>query len=1109
MKIVRIVVGLFCVYHLAVANLYAQPNLADNSIRFSHLSVEDGLPNVTVSSIVQDHMGFMWFGTLDGLCKYDGYKYTIYQNDPEDSTSLGNNEIWSVFEDSMHNLWVATRGGGLCRYIRETDSFVTFTYAKADTTSISSNIVMAIYEDRDKRLWIGTREGLNLFDRETNKFTRFLHEENNPNSLSHGYVRRMYEDKTGNFWIATVGGGLNLLNRETKKFTCFKHDPHNLNSLSNNILHSISGDNDGNLWVGTDSGLDRIDLSKKQVVFNHYKHNNLISGNLGKGRVHVTYTDLQSRVWVGTEFGIYLFNKENNSFIPFQQAEFNTQSLSQNQIFSIYQDKSGLLWFGTHWDGIYIYNPTQNVFKHFKYENDNPKGLSNKSILAFHEDKNGEIWIGVDHGGLNLFNKEKKNFKDYVHHPDDPNSLSANAVLTIGEDSYGELWIGTWGGGVNRFNKKDQKFIRYKFDPNDPGALCDPNVYAILEDSRKNIWLGTFDCGLHLFNRDDDNFTHFYPDINDSTAISEGGIWAIFEDSKENIWIGTNGGLNLFDSERKRFKVFKNNKNNSNSLPNNEIATIFEDSKGRLWFGTRGGLCLYDYSTQSFKTYTTKNGLPNNMVGNIQEDNQGNLWLGTFKGLSRFDPDAETFQNYVKKDGLLSDQINVRSSLKSSTGELYFGSPNGFILFRPEDLKSKKNVPPVVVTNIQIFTRPVKIGSNSPLKKHISVTDEITLTHRDYVFSFEFAALDYAVPEKNKYKYILENFEDEWNYKSAEDRTATYTNLSAGEYIFKVQGSNNDGLWNQESTTIKIIVLPPWWLTWWAYMFYFIIFISGIWLYIYFRLRKSKQQKQILEGQLIHSEKMASIGVLTAGITHEINNPINFISSGTICLNKDFEDLLHILNNLKELPKDENALKERVRLVGKLVEEYDLQEILQSIPQTIEDIQEGVNRTSVIIKGLSLYSRADKTKLQKADIHEGIDSCLVLLKDKYMDTIEIIKDYDLSIGRINCFPGQLNQVFMNLISNAIDAIVDKGTVTVSTQLKNKKAVISIRDTGIGMPDEIIKKIFDPFYTTKEVGKGTGLGLSICQGIIDNHKGSIEVKSEAGKGSEFILTLSIL
>ncbi len=1105
----------------------------NGQIKFKHISTEDGLSNLSVSFITQDSMGFMWIGTVDGLCKYDGYKFTTYRNDPENPKSLSNNEIWVIFEDSNKNLWIGTRGGGLNKYIRETDSFITYKYDENDPNSLSHNIIRAIYEDNDNRLWIGTRAGLNLFDREKNNFTRLLYDENDANSLSNNYVISICEDSKGNFWIATHGGGLNLFNRKTEKFTHYKFDPHDKNSINDNFLWHISEDNEGYLWVPTNSGLDRIDLNNEQVIFEHYIHNDSIPQSLSEKAIGIVYTDDLNRVWVGTNSGLDLFDRENNAFIHFKQGLFDT-SLSDNQIWSIYQDRSGLLWVGTHWGGINIFDTHYNSFKHFEYVKGNSAGLLEKSILAFYEDKDSEVWIGVDHGGLNLFNKEKNTFRHFIHEPENPNSLSSNAVLSFGEDSYGYLWVGTWGGGVNRFDRKGQKFKRYLFYANDPGSSCDQNIYAIFEDSRKNLWIGTHDCGLHFYNRIEDSFTPFYLDNTDTTALSSDRVWVIFEDNKENLWVGTIDGLNLFDRDNKKFKIFKNKKDDPYSLPNNTVQTIFEDSKERLWFGTPGGLSLYDYKKQSFKTYNTKDGLPSDMVGNILEDAKGNLWIGTFNGLSKFNPDTETIQNYGKQDGLLNNHINLRSSLKGSNGEMYFGSPNGFIKFYPEDIQTNEHIPSIVITNFQLFNKSVEIGADSPLKKHITITKEIILTHRDYVFSFEFSALDYVSPKNNRYKYILENFDKNWNYKSAEDRTATYTNLSPGEYVFKVQGSNNDGTWNNEGASVRIIVLPPWWHTWWARIGYVIAGIFLLISFVKFRTRSIERQKRTLgsrvvertatvvaqkeeiestfkelqqtQTQLVESEKMASLGVLTAGIAHEINNPINFISVGVNNLDRDFKDLITIINVCKDIPEEGEQLIEKAKVMNELKEKHYFDDILRTIPQTIEDINEGVKRTNIIIRGLMLYSRSEDEQLQRADVHESIDSALLLLTDKHKHKIEIIKNYKSHIKKINCFPGQLNQVFVNLLDNAMDSIDNKGTISIDTQSKNGELIISIRDTGKGIPEDIIAKIFDPFFSTKTEGKGTGLGLSICQGIIKKHKGRIEVESEAGKGTEFVMKI---
>jgi len=946
-------------------------------------------------------------------------------------------------------------------------------------------------------------------NQESGTFTRYLSNDQDPTSLSYGFIRGICEDTTGNLWLATQGGGLNVFNPNTEIFTHFKHQRDNSQSITSNIVWHVEADDNNNIWVSTDTGLDRVIQEDGEYAFLHYAHDPNASASLSQGSVYLTFTDSKGQMWVGTDYGLDRYNEKNDSFFHYQRDDTDPQSLSDNQVWAIFEDQTGLMWFGTHWGGLNLYNPAQGAFNHYTYKKGNPNGLSNKSILAFHQDRDGDIWIGVDHGGVNLFDRATKTFKHYMNMSDDPTSLSSNPVLTFGEDSEGNLWVGTWGGGVNRFDKVRETFTRFLPDELDPGSLCNPHVYSVFEDKLGNLWFGTHDCGLHLYIRTTGKFTHFFPDGNDSTKLSSGRIWAIFEDSRNNLWICTNDGLNLFDRNQQTCKVYKSQTNDPKSLPSNAIHTIFEDSKSRLWFGTGGGLCSFDYDTNTFKTYNTNDGLPNDQVANILEDNLGNLWLGTFQGLSKFNPDQETFQTYLKNDGILSNSINKRACLKSQVGEMYFGSPEGFISFFPDDVRSNLFTPPIVITDFQVFNKPVSIGLDSPLKKDITITKEITLSHKDYVFSFEFAALDYTVPEKNRYEYILEGFEKEWNSKSFEDRRATYTNLPPGDYIFKVRGTNNDGIWSTAIREISITVLPPWWRMKW-----FIITVASLMILLvagsFFWQRKlAKNREKKLEnlvvdrtGQLLIAKDEAekarnkaesankAKSTFLSNMSHELRTPLNSILGYT-----------QLLARNKELDQKQKAGLDVVmtsgqHLLGLINDLLDLSKIEThkiTLAETEIDLSRCLNDVVSIIQ-----IRAQKKGL--------------LFTQRFSENLPT---------NIRVDSKRLSQVLLNLLTNSIK-FTNEGEVAfevapVPTSLPEMDSSdfrtirFTVRDTGIGIPEDKLDAIFTAFTQVKDqddVTEGTGLGLTISQQIVDMMGGTIIVESMPNEGSTFWFDISV-
>ncbi|UCE20088.1 MAG: SpoIIE family protein phosphatase [Gemmatimonadota bacterium] len=818
------------------------------------ISLEQGLSQSIVESIVQDKRGFMWFGTEDGLNIYDGYRFLVLRNVPGDLNSLSYNHITAIYEDKLGQLWIGTFNGGLNTYNIEKDQFTRYQHDPSDSHSLSNNVIRAIYQDRAGTLWIGTDDGLNMLvihsgaedtAEQNRSFVCYKHDPQDPNSLSNSVVRSVYQEKDGALWIGT-DGGLNKLVQTPSgavKFIRFQYNPLDPGSISNNIIRVIYQDEDGTLWIGTDGGLNkRIETSPDAVKFLRYQNDPRDPRSLSHNQVYTIFEDRFKTLWIGTNGGgLCQFDREEGIFTPYVNDPRDPNSLSYNEIRSIYEDRSGNLWIGTYGVGISKLDRSRKKFVHYRPVPRNPNSVSAEIIWCIHEDKEGILWIGTHGGGLNRFDRQKNEYTHYLSDPNDHNSLSSNIVRLILEDDTGALWIGTHGGGITKMNKTTGKCIRYLHDPNDPFSLSHNDIRGMLFDRTGTLWVGTRGGGLNKLEIEKNTNTplkciHYRHDPDNPKSISSDFIRTIYEDKEGVLWIGTlGGGLNRFEKETETFTHFKSDPGDSFSLSNDYVFAIHEDPAGMFWLGTwGGGLNRFDRKKKVFHHYTQEDGLPSLGVYGILEDHHGNLWLSTNNGLSRFHPKTETFRNFNVRDGLQSNEFNGGSYFMSHSGEMFFGGINGLNAFFPDEIVDNTYIPPIAVTSFRKFNREVDF--DTPL----SEIDEMKLSHRDYVFSFEFAALDYTAPEKNMYAYKMEGLDKDWIYTDAERRFATFTTLSPGTYTFRVKGSNNDGVWNEEGASIRIIITPPWWKTLWAYIGYVMLCAVGI---LYARALSNKRAR--------------------------------------------------------------------------------------------------------------------------------------------------------------------------------------------------------------------------------------------------------------------------
>lgn len=1052
---------------------------------FRHLTINDGLSQNAVFAILRDSKGFMWFGTKDGLNRYDGYSFVVYQHNPFDSTTISANFITALFEDSRRLIWIGTLNGGLNCYDRSSENFYHIRYSPKEADTFSE--IKSITEDKSGNIWIGTKSdgliklsfsGKNLFQLGAKQY---LPKEGKINSLSSSSIADVQFDSEGILWVGTENG-LNEFDPQTEKFNHYKiqtRNPKAPASPNDGNVNSIYESKNGDLWLGTLSGLVKFNRNDKSYKL--YPHHFEVY-RYGWGNIIQIIEDNFGKLWLAAPGELMCFDPSVNSYSYFKNDPFNPQSLSFNSISSLYFDNTSILWIGTAGMGINIYDFKSNRFSSLTREKDSNSRIAGFSIRSILEENENVLWISAD--VLYRWNRKTGELKSYETSSNKLDNFGNTGVWSMIKSHDGKIWTATTEG-VYRYDPLTEKANQYKYNPANADGLPQKEIYYVLEDSHQTIWIATLNYLSKLIDVDRGIFQHFRYQTDFVTNDEVKPI--IYQDTQGNFWVGTKDGLKKFDPLLKKFKSYSNDPSKSNSLNNNSIKSICADPhqpNKYLWIGTAGGgLNRFDFDDESFTHFTEANGLPNNVVYGILPDGNGNLWLSTNKGLSKFSLKDFSFRNFDVRDGLQSNEFNSGAYFRSKSGEMFFGGINGLNYFYPNHVPDNSNKPNVVLTSFKVHDTSISVKRNNAiLSKSICETDKIFLSHDQDVITFEFAAMDYSAPEKNQYAYKLENFNHDWIY-SGSVRTATYTNLSPGKYKFRVKASNNDGVWNEQGISIDLIINPPWWRTWWAYSMYIILFLSGLSFLRRYEMNRLHWKNQ-LKLEKVETDALRKLDQLKsqffANISHEFRTPLTLILG-------QVESVMSSNIELKEKGKLQVANRNARRLLSLINQLLDLSK-LESGSMELKSEQHNIIS---FLKSL-FYSFESIAEAQK---------------------IKLKFESDLSNVPVVFDPDKMEKVIYNLISNAFKFTPADGEIKIKVSvIESLKVEIRISDTGKGIPEDRLSHIFNRFYQvddslTRE-HEGTGIGLALTKELVELHKGSISVKSKVGEGSEFIIQLPL-
>ncbi len=1057
------------------------------SAKFDHLTIEQGLSQSLVYDIYQDREGYLWFATQDGLNRFDGYSFKIFRNQLDDSTTISHNDVHSITGDDQGNLWLTTAGGGLNKYEIKTGIFTSYRSEINNPNSLSSDLLNTVYIDHSGMIWIGTQGGgLNCFDPESEEFTRYTIPDETPEDLRSNVINCILEDSKKQLWVGSERG-LYKFRRENGRFDYLQLSSDNLYNNVSSIIEDI----DKNLWIGIEGGgLLKIDPDK-----GHQKLYDLNSGTQTHSfanKIRVIYQLSTGQIAIGTYgAGLWIFNPALETWFSLQSDLKGDDFISHAHIFTLLEDKGRILWIGT-FKGADKLDLKPLKFHHHKLSQfqDHSRSLKSRDqsnfILSILKDRENNTWCGTLGAGLFRIDGKSNSIKVYTTGSDNSSGIQNNYIWSLYQDKNSNLWVGS-GTHLYRFDNKRDRLVAENFYDQDNNLTY--LARTIYEDKQGNLWIGFYNAGLYKYNPQTqivESYRHIHlrPDGRQPYLIL-----AIYEDQNGILWIGTDGGgLIRFNPANQVYQKYGHKPGSAEGIGSPRVNDINEDIDGNLLVGTSNGLVIIDNDRQIIKHYDEKDGLANSFVYAIEIDRFGNYWLSTNRGLSKIGSTGKSdlrFHNYDVEDGLQSNEFNTGCSFQTMTGELLFGGINGYNSFYPDKVMDNPTIPVMSITHFQIGDRVLRGNPNN--SKYEIDFDDNSLT-------FEFASLEYTNPKKHLYKYKMEGFDEDW-ISSGTRRFTTYTNLDPGEYIFRVNGTNNDRLWSTEEARVHIRIIPPFWQTTWAYVGYVMLFIIGFVSVIKFREKKHETDKRLLEQmvedkteelkksyeklehsqqELIQATKMKAIGTMASGMAHSFNNLLMMILGSSQLLMEKFKDT----SADKQIQTIEKAAKDGADIIKKL----------QKFGQTEgEPAKTSININEIIEETIEIahFKLSDQKRIHDATV--GIQTNLE------------------SIPPVSGNMSELRLVFIDLLINAIEAYQTSGMIQISTHSENDKVVVKIKDKGVGIEKEVLDHIFDPFYKTGS-GRGDGLGLSQIYSVINQHGGTIKVDSSPGQGTIVLIKL---
>lgn len=1071
-----------CLFALCIGLLI--PSHAAQEIQFAHPSGLDALSHSEILSITEDPQGFIWFGTeIEGLFRFDGYELKRYQRDSQDQRSLSHNAILALYVDRQGTLWIGTNGGGLDRYDRNSDSFIHYQRDPKNPGSFPHDNVRVLMEDRAGIFWVGGSAGLSRFDRERGTCVTYKHDENDPNSLGDDSVRAIFEDRdTGQFWVGTRNDGLSRFDRETGRFTHYRCDRSNKSSLSDNGIKDIYKDRAGRLWVSTQKGLNQFDPVAGTFV--RYEHDPKDSNALCGDIVNKTFEDRRGRFWVATTVGLDCLDRETDVFTHYRHVRGISNSISDNSCRTMFEESTGAMWISTISGGLNRVAANPEKFFGYQHDPENPASLADGPIQALFTDSRGRLWAGTPLA-LNCFDGVK--FTRYEYDPNDPNGLTRGTVSAVTEGPPGTLWVGA-GGKLHRYNGEHFSVV-----PPEMLNVGQTRINVICCDNQGRLWLSEQGVGLHCF--DGQKGVVYRGSRSDKYGLNSRFVHCIVRDRQGILWLGTaDMGFIRLDPEKAEFTTHLLDTEHPGSEAFNRVFSIFLDGDDALWLGTNQGLLRFDPATGKIThRFGQNHGLPANAILTVAGDRSGNLWLCTTSGLAKFDPRTQSVHNYDQSDGLQSNQFTWNSSAMTPDGRMYLGGPHGLSAFYPDKVQDNPHVPPVVLTEFELFDKPVVAGAEgSPLREPINVARRISINHDQSVFSLKFAALDYEQPLKNRYAYRMEGFDEDWRYTDALRRFVTYTKLDPGNYVFRVKACNNDGVWNQAGVALQIVITPPWWATWWwrgAAAISLLTVVASSYGVRVSAMKKRQRELESLVSQRTQSLSEQSMQLESANrelaafsysVSHDLRSPLRSIDGFSQALLEDYADRLdeagkdylkrvraasqrmeHLIDDMLQLSQLTRLEMRRVRV--------DLSALAESIASELRTTSPQRNATFVIEPGLMV-------------------------------------DGDPNLMRI---------MLENLMENAwkytgkhSTARIEVGLLSAGKAERDGQSVYFVRDDGAGFDMQFAEKIFGAFQRLHPITEfeGTGIGLATVQRIVNRHGGRIWAEGAPERGATFYFTL---